>query len=370
MTRALLPLALQDRHAALGARFAPFASWSMPVQYGGILEEHAAVRTEVGMFDVSHLGRAWVHGTGAGAAIRSVSTADVTQLEPGRARYSLYCTERGGIADDIFVYHLEPERWLVVHNAANAAMDFARLSGTQSSLGRGAAVEEVTQETVMLAVQGPRAIGILASVLGAEVESMAVHDCREFDWGGGTVIFARTGYTGEDGGECITERERAGTLWDALLEAGAAPAGLGARDTLRLEAALPLHGHDIDENTNPYEAGLGWAVTLKDEAPFTGRAALARIKESPRERKLAHLRALERGVPRTGYTIHKSEEAGGKQVSRLTSGAYSPTLRLGIGMAYLPVALADPGTRLYVDVRGRSLPMEVVRRPFYKREEA
>ena len=374
MTRALLPLALRERHAALGARFAPFAGWAMPVQYGGILEEHEAVRTRVGVFDVSHLGRAWVRGEGAGGAIRSVSTYDVTQLEPGRARYSLYCTEAGGIADDIFIYRLEPERWLVVHNAANAAADFSRLAGARLAVAksgaRPGAVEEVTQETVMLAVQGPQAMETLGTVLGAEVLGMAVHDCRELAWGGGAVIFARTGYTGEDGGECVTDRERAGPLWDALTAAGAAPAGLGARDTLRLEAALPLHGHDIDESTHPYEAGLGWAVTLQDEAPFTGREALARIKESPGERRLAHLRARERGVPRAGYAVHNAAGVEGAAVSRLTSGAYSPTLRLGIGMAYLPVALAEPGTRLSVNVRGRALPMEVVRRPFYQREEA
>ncbi|MCY3886434.1 MAG: glycine cleavage system aminomethyltransferase GcvT [Chloroflexi bacterium] len=362
MTRALLQLALRDRHAARGARFAPFAGWAMPVQYGGILEEHAAVRNGVGVFDVSHLGRVWVRGEGAGAAVRSVSTYDVTQLEPGRAHYSLYCTQDGGIADDVFVYHLEAERWLVVHNAANAAADYARLAAAKQG-----AVEEVTRATVMLAVQGPEARATLGAVLGAEVCDLELHDCRELSWGGGAVIFARTGYTGEDGGECITDRKRAGPLWDALVEAGAAPVGLGARDTLRLEAALPLHGNDIDTDRHPYEAGLGWAVTLQDTAPFTGREALVRIKERPREQRLGHLRALERGVPRAGYPVYNS---AGEAISRLTSGAYSPTLRLGIGMAYLPRALTEPGTRLMVDVRGRSLPMEVVRRPFYKRAEA
>ncbi len=287
----------------------------------------------------------------------------MTRLEPGRAHYSLYCTTEGGIADDIFIYHLETDRWLVVHNAANATADHARLE----EAAKQGAVEEVTRETVMLAVQGPQARATLSAVLGAEVWDLELHDCREFSWGGGAVIFARTGYTGEDGGECVTDRERAGPLWDALVEAGAAPVGLGARDTLRLEAALPLHGNDIDTRRHPYEAGLGWAVTLQDAAPFTGREALVQIKEKPREQRLGHLQALERGVPRAGYTVYNKT---GAAVSRLTSGAYSPTLRLGIGMAYLPRALTEPGTQLVVDVRGRALPMEIVRRPFYKREEA
>ena len=362
MTQALMQLALRDRHEAQGARFASFAGWAMPVQYGGILEEHAAVRNEVGVFDVSHLGRVWVRGAEAGAAIRSVSTYDVTRLEPGQAHYSLYCTTEGGIADDIFIYHLETERWLVVHNAANATADHARLAAAKQGV-----VEEATRETVMLAVQGPEARATLSAVLGAEVWELELHDCRELSWGGGAVIFARTGYTGEDGGECITDRERAGPLWDALVEAGAAPVGLGARDTLRLEAALPLHGNDIDTHRHPYEAGLGWAVTLQDGVPFTGREALVQIKEKPREQRLGHLRALERGVPRAGYTVYDRE---GEAVSRLTSGAYSPTLRIGVGMAYLPIGLTEPGTQLTVDVRGRSLSMEVVRRPFYKREDA
>ena len=367
----LRQLALRDRHADRDARFAPFAGWEMPLQYEGIVAEHEAVRTRAGVFDVSHLARAWLRGPEAGAHLRSVTTFDVTALEEGVAHYSLYCNAAGGIEDDIFVYHLPDERWLVVHNAANAEPDFARVRAAA-----GDAASEVTDETVMLAVQGPEAIALLAHVLGDGFAALDLRACAELDWRGASLLVARTGYTGEDGAECIVSADRAADLWDALLEAGAAPCGLGARDTLRLEAALPLHGNDIDATTNPYEAGLGFAISLDDGAPFTGRAALEAARAEPRARRLAHLRARARGVLRAGYAVHRLAGDGaedgslaGEAVARLTSGAYSPTLRLGIGMAYLPVELATPGTLLAVDVRGRALPVEVVRRPFYRRPD-
>ena len=356
----LTELVLRERHQALGARFAPFAGWEMPLQYGGIVGEHEAVRERVGVFDVSHLARAWVEGPRAASLLRSVTTFDVTTLPVGKAHYSLYCNEAGGIEDDVFIYHLPGERWLVIHNAANADKDFERLQAVA-----GDAASEVTPETVMLAVQGPDAVALLSSVLGEGFAALEQRDCAELDWQGTPVLVARTGYTGEDGGECIVGAGQASALWDALTEGGATPAGLGARDTLRLEAALPLHGNDIDETTHPYEAGLGFAVSLDDEAPFTGREALAEAKARPRTRRLAHLMAQERGVLRSGYAVHALDEE--EPVARLTSGAFSPSLRLGIGMAYLPVQLASPGVTLTVDVRGRALPVEVVRRPFYRK---
>ena len=219
----------------------------------------------------------------------------------------------------------------------------------------------------MLAVQGPEALGVMEQVLGPAIAALEQRHCAELDWRGEAVLVARTGYTGEDGGECIIAAAAAGELWDALLEAGATPAGLGARDTLRLEAALPLHGHDIDTTTNPFEAGLGFAVSLDDGALFSGRDAIVELKQAGRSRRLAHLRALERGVPRQGYAVLAAAAGGAQRVGKLTSGAYGPTLRVGIAMAYLPLELAAPGTSLAVDVRGRSLPVEVVRRPFYRR---
>ncbi|MCY4369129.1 MAG: glycine cleavage system aminomethyltransferase GcvT [bacterium] len=356
----LRQLTLRERHEALGARFAPFAGWDMPLQYQGTVAEHHAVRQRVGVFDVSHLGRAWVRGSEAARLLRSVTTFDVTSLAVGRAHYSLYCNESGGIDDDVFVYHLPGDRWFVVHNAANAEQDFARLSAAFD----GDAFD-VTADTAMLAVQGPDAMALLRAVLGDGLAAVEPRGCVELEWHGASVLFARTGYTGEDGGECIVGAEQAGTLWDALTEGGALPAGLGARDTLRLEAALPLHGNDIDAGTNPFEAGLGLAVSLDDGMTFMGRETLARMKERPPSRRLAHLLARGRGVPRAGFPVH--EPGGGEPVATLTSGGFSPSLRVGIGMAYLPVQLASTGMMLHIDIRGRELPVEVVRRPFYRK---
>ncbi|MEZ4554234.1 MAG: glycine cleavage system aminomethyltransferase GcvT [Dehalococcoidia bacterium] len=352
-------LALHASHARAGARFARFAGWEMPLQYRGIVAEHEAVRYGAGVFDISHLGRVWLVGPEAGARLRSVTTFDVTSLEAGRAHYSLYCNEAGGIEDDVFAYRVEAERWLVAHNAANAAADFERVRGAL-----GGAAEEATGATVMLAVQGPRAPEVLTALAGDAYASLRTHECVEVPWRGASLLVARTGYTGEDGGEVVAPVDVAEALWEACLDLGATPAGLGARDTLRLEAALPLHGNDINATTSPYEAGLGFAVSLDDGAPFIGRGALATFAAGTRERRLACIRADERGaVFRHGAAVL---DAGGQAVSELTSGAYSPSLRVSIGMAYLPAALASPGTRLAVDVRGRPVAAEVVRRPFYR----
>ncbi len=356
----LTELTLRARHLELGARFAPFAGWELPLQYQGIVAEHHAVRERVGVFDVSHLARAWVEGPQAAKLLRSVTTFDVTSLAEGKAHYSLYCNEAGGIEDDIFIYHLPGDRWLVIHNAANADADFERLRAVA-----GVAASEVTPETVMLAIQGPHAVALLERVLGEGFAGLRPRDCAELTWQGAPVLVARTGYTGEDGGECIVPNSHAEALWDALIDGGATPAGLGARDSLRLEAALPLHGNDLDATTNPYEAGLGFAVSLDDRTPFTGREALLAAKEQPRTRRLTHLVSRGRGVPRTGYEVR--EAGGGDAISVLTSGGHSPSLRIGIGMAYLPTDLAKVGTMFEVDVRGRALPVEVVRRPFYRK---
>ncbi len=373
--RALRRLPLHERHVAAGARLAPFAGWEMPLQYaGGILAEHAAVREAAGVFDVSHMGRVRIEGPDAGTRIRAVTTYDVTRMHPGRAHYSLYATDDGGIADDVFVYRVDADRWLIVHNAANAEADAARV---RASVDRapGAAMRDVGGETVMLAVQGPAALARLRDVLGVDLAAeLAPRRCTELAWRGATVLVGRTGYTGEDGAECILDAERGAALWDACLAAGVVPCGLGARDTLRLEAALPLHGHDITPDTSPYEAGLGWAVTLEDGAEFTGRDALAAAAARAPERRLACLRLLDRGVPRAGYPVHAPGDATGDEsepraVATLTSGAFSPTLRVGIAMAYLPAGLAAPGTRLAIEIHGRDVDAEVVPRPFIRRSE-
>ena len=361
-------LALEGLHTEAGARFAPFAGWRMPLQYRGIVAEHTAVRTAVGVFDVSHMGRASVEGAGASGRIRSTASYDVTRLAPGEGHYALYCTEQGGIADDLFVYRLEEERWLIVHNAANAGPDYGRLAAAVD--GAGARTREVTGETVMLAVQGPLALDLLAGVLGDAVSGLGPRRVAQLAWRGGAVLVARTGYTGEDGAELVTDPGRGAQLWEALLAGGAQPCGLGARDTLRLEAALPLHGHDIDVTTSPREARLGWVVTLDDGAAFEGRPALERLAAGPPARLLACIRLESRGVLREGLPVHRREGAGAPPVSRLTSGAHGPTLGAGIGMAYLPPALAEPGTPLAIEIRGRALPARVVARPFYRRPRA
>lgn len=358
-------LALDALHREAGARFAPFAGWDMPLQYEGIVAEHTAVRTSAGVFDVSHMGRATVEGPAAAERIRSTTSYDVTRMTPGRGHYALYCTEQGGIADDLFVYRLEAERWLLVHNAANAAPDFERLRAAVD--GAGASAHEVTAETVMLAVQGPLAMERLAELFGDAVSALRPRRAVELDWRGGTVLLARTGYTGEDGAECVTDAERGAALWQALLAAGVVPCGLGARDTLRLEASLPLHGHDIDATTHPFEAGLGWVVTLDDGAPFEGRAALQQLAAEPPARVLSCVRLEARGVLRTGQPVLDRDRPGAPPVASLTSGAHGPTLGAGIGMAYLPPALAAPDTPLAIEIRGRALPARVVARPFYRR---
>ena len=362
MTEPLRQLPLRSAHQRAGARWAPFAGWEMPLQYTGIVQEHRAVRGHAGVFDVSHMGRVEVRGDDCGPLIRSVTTANVARLEPGRARYSLYCTEQGGIADDVIVYRLEEQRWLIVHNADNAEADARRVRAAV-----GAAMTDIGRETVMLAVQGPESADALRRVLGIVLDEVPRHGCLEIEWRGGRVFFGRTGYTGEDGGECVTDSQRGEALWDALLEVGVTPAGLGARDTLRLEAALPLHGHDISTATHPYQAGLGWAVALKDGAAFTGRDALVALSQREPERTLSCLRLSERGVPRADYAVLNPSSPGPEPIATLTSGAYSPTLETGIALAYLPRALAEPGTPLAIDIRGRALPAEVVARPFYQR---
>ncbi len=360
MPGGLRRLALRDRHIAFGARLVPFAGWEMPLQYAGIVAEHAAVRTRAGIFDVSHLGRCLIEGPRAAELLRSVTTYDVGRMPPGLAHYSLYCNSGGGIDDDVFVYHVSKERWLVVHNAANAASDFRRVAQVA-----GNSATETTDTTVMLAVQGPAASRLLTDVLRFDVASLPKRQCRELEWRGGTVVLARTGYTGEDGAECVVDVGDAGALWDAVVGAGAQPAGLGARDTLRLEAALLLHGQDIDSSTNPYEAGLGWAVSLSDGVSFPGRDALLNLKGAVLSRSLACLVTAERAVPRAGYSV--IEPASGEVVGILTSGAFGPTVRKGIGMAYVPPGLCVPGTPLAVQIRGRAVPAAVAPRPFYQR---
>jgi len=366
----------------------PFAGYEMPVQYAGVIEEHNAVRQAAGMFDVSHMGRFEVLGPQAGRFLRYICTWDMTRLGIGEGHYAAACREDGGILDDVYVFALTPQgaasgapvalsprgaasgaptappaRYLIVVNASNAEK-------MQRWLERHIAPFEATlvdchASTAMIAVQGPQALDRLSAVIGREfVRSLRPRRCGETEWRGQTLFASRTGYTGEDGLELVIDAASGPALWRALLEAGVQPCGLGARDTLRLEAALLLYGNDMDEGTNPWEAGLDWAVSLDDGADFLGRGALVRLREAPPQAGLlVCLKATGRGIMRHDCPILRS----GQEVGKVTSGGYSPTLSTSIGMGFVPPALAAPGTELTVDVRGKALPVTVVPRPFYKR---
>ena len=343
----------------------PFAGWAMPVQYRGIVDEHRAVRERCGLFDVSHMGRLFVVGSDAARLLRRAVTYNVAKLREGRGHYTLLCNENGGIIDDPYVYRLDEQRFLFVGNASNAEHDTAQV---RSLIEAGMDVEllDRQEQTVMLAVQGPAAEGHVARAIGAEVAALEKRRCTELPFMQYKLFVSRTGYTGEDGFEIVTSVEAGRAIWRQLRADGVEACGLGARDTLRLEAALPLWGNDIDESTYPYEAGLGWVVSLDDDAHFVGRDALERIQAAGVTRKLVCLRALDRGVIRDHYPIMMN----GVQIATVASGSHSPTLGVSIAMAYLPLDLAVEGTEVTVDVRGKPLRAVVVPRPFVKHDAA
>ena len=349
MAQTLQQTPLHDRHAALGARLVPFAGWEMPVQYEGVIQEHRAVRTDAGVFDVSHMGELEVEGPRATGLLQGLLSNDLDRIEPGQAQYTLLTNERGGIVDDLIAYRLDRCRYLLVVNAANREADFRWLREREIA---GSDVRDVSDDYALLAVQGPRAI----DKLGLPPATPFTFADGEVD--GVEVMVNRTGYTGEDGCELLCMAEDAGALWDAVLARGVTPCGLGARDTLRLEVCYPLHGNDITPETDAISAGLAWTCALDKE--FTGVEALRRVKEHGPERKLAAFVMAERAIPRHGMAI-----AGGGEV---TSGSHSPMLDAGIGLGYVPAAHAAPGTELTIDVRGRPRRAEVVKKPIYHRE--
>jgi len=350
MAQILQRTPLHDRHEALGAKLVPFAGWEMPVEYTGVMQEHRAVRTDAGVFDVSHMGEIEVEGPRAPELLQGLLSNDLAKIEPGRAQYTLLTNERGGIVDDLIVYQLTEHRFLLIVNAANDDVDFRWLKEREIP---GSDVRHVSSEYGLLAVQGPRAI----ERLGLAPAPSFTFDEGEID--GVEVMVNRTGYTGEDGCELLCAAEDVETLWDAVLARGVAPCGLAARDTLRLEACLPLHGSDITPETDAISAGLGWTCALDKE--FTGASELRRIKAEGPARRLVPFVMEEKAVPRHGMSI----DGGGE----VTSGTHSPTLDVGIGMGYVPAPAADVGTELTIDVRGRPRRARVVKRPFYRREE-
>ncbi len=353
---------LLEAHLRLRAKMVPFAGWEMPVQYAGIIAEHRAVRTAWGIFDVSHMGRISIFGDGAGTLLDSVITSDVLGLPTWRARYGLICDETGGIIDDVVVLRENDETWTLVCNASNrtAVVDWLEIHRPNS---RELHIVDDTKDSVMVAAQGPQAIERVSNIFGPSIKSLKRFGGVRVEWGGVIALVTRTGYTGEDGVEIVVPGAAGMELWDALLSAGATPCGLGARDTLRLEAGLPLHGNDISLETNPIEAGLERFV--RAEGGYIGAGAFEGMRQKGPSRRLAGFRALERGVaPRHGHAILHD----GTQVGEMTSGSFSPTLGMNIGMGYVPTSLSAVGTRLSVDVRGTSVGVEVVPLPFYRRQ--
>ncbi len=341
---------LHDRHVALGARMVPFAGWEMPVQYEGVIQEHRAVREDAGAFDVSHMGELEVDGPRAPELLQGLLSNDLGRIEPGGAQYTLLTNERGGIIDDLIVYELERFHYLLIVNASNRESDYTWLKEREV---RGSDVRDVSDDYGLIAVQGPRALERL------ELPPAPAFTFAEGDVGGVTCMINRTGYTGEEGVELMVMADEAGELWDAVLERGVTPCGLGARDSLRLEVCYPLHGNDIGPDTDAISAGLGWVCALDKE--FTGVEELRRIKETGPEQKLAAFVMEERAVPRQGMPILEGGE--------VTSGTHSPMLDQGIGMGYVPAGLAQPGTELTIDVRGRHRKARTVKKPIYRREE-
>lgn len=356
---------LFERHVALGARVVEFGGWEMPVQYSGIISEHQAVRNAAGLFDISHMGEIEVRGPGALAFLQHICTQDVAAIGVGMANYSLLCHPDGGIVDDVFVYHL-PGYYLVVVNASNAAKDFAWMR--EHAHGFDAELTDTSDATAMLALQGPAAEGILARAAGADAAALPFHGVATATLLGDIpAIVARTGYTGEDGFELFVDNAGAVRLWDELLalgdDAGLKPCGLGARDSLRFEACLPLYGHEIADDINPYQAKLGWAVKLDKGADFVGRDALAQAKQAGVASKLAGFEMIDRGIARGGYAIC---DADGQPIGVVTTGMPAPTLGKNLGLGLVPAALAAEGSEVFVLVRQRPLRARVVKTPFYK----
>jgi len=351
-------------HLAAGARMVDFAGWDMPVQYAGVIEEHRAVRTAAGLFDVSHMGEIRVRGAGTEAFLQRLTPNDVSKLAAGRAHYSGLLTERGTYVDDLLIYRLAPEEFLVVVNASNAPRDFEWIASRASG---DAEVIDESERWALLALQGPKALPILTPLASPGIAALRYYGFLQGEVAGVPALISRTGYTGEDGFEIYLAPEHAAAVWERLMEAGAEhglqPAGLGARDTLRLEAAMALYGHEIDEETTPLEAGLDWVVKLDKGGDFLGRDALLAQRAEGLGKKLVGFEVQGRGIARQGHAVLSD----GDGVGVVTSGTWSPTFEKALGMAYVPPALAAPGTSLTIGVRGRELPAVVVTPPFYRR---
>jgi aminomethyltransferase len=349
---------LYDAHRRHGARMVDFAGWEMPVQYTSILAEHEAVRTAVGLFDVSHMGEVEFLGKGALEAANALISNDLTKAQDGQAVYAGLLNLKGGFVDDVVAYRFSPERILICVNAGNRDKDFAWMS----EHAKGIKPVNRSDDWAQLALQGPKAPEILQRLTKLDLPSIGTYRFREGDVAGVPCIVSRTGYTGEDGFELYCPPAQAPQLWDALVNEGAKPAGLGCRDSLRTEMKYALYGNDIDDEHTPLEAGLGWIVKF-DKPDFVGKAALVEQKSQGIRRKLVGFELTDTGVPRHGYAILKD----GQRVGEVTSGTMGPTVKKAIGMGYVPPELAAEGSVFHVDIRGRAVAAKVVKTPFWKR---
>jgi len=349
--------ALYERHLELGAKLVSFAGWEMPVSYEGIREEHSAVRTHAGMFDVSHMGEVEVEGPGALAFLQRVLSNDLARLEIGGAQYSCLCGEGGGVLDDLFAYRLGNDRYLLVTNSANHQADLAWLG--RWSRGFEVIVRDVAERYAMIAVQGPHSRAVTGGALGVELPPRMRAAAARI--GARPAIAAGTGYTGEDGVELLIDPEVAPAIWAELLDAGVVPCGLGARDTLRLEACFPLHGNDLCAQRNPIEAGLGWCCA--EATAFLGSEPIARARAEGPPELLTPFRIEGVGIARQGNPVL----AGGEPAGVVTSGSFSPSLEVGIGLAYVRADISAPGTGVGIDVRGTIRPARLASKPLYHR---
>lgn len=352
-----------EKHIALGAKMHEFAGYNMPIEYSGIIDEHLTVCQAVGVFDVSHMGEFWVKGPHALEFIQQVASNNAAVLTPGKVQYTCFPNETGGIVDDLLVYAYEPEKYMLVVNAANIEKDW---NWCVSHNQVGAELENSSDHIGQLAVQGPKALATLQKLTSVDLSAIPYYTfCTGELAGVKNVIISNTGYTGAGGFELYFYPQDAMTIWDAVFRAGEEfgikPIGLGARDTLRLEMGFCLYGNDIDDTTSPLEAGLGWITKFVDGKNFTNRAALERQKAEGVTRKLVGFEMIDRGIPRHGYTLTDAE---GNEIGHVTSGTMSPIRKIGIGMGYVKAEYAKPGTEIWLDNRGRKLKAQVVKPPF------
>ena len=357
---------LYDTHLKLGARIAEFGGFLMPIQYTNIIEEHRATRQKAGLFDVSHMGQLLVTGREAADFLSYVVAGDPNSLQDASTLYTVLCNPKGGIIDDLIVYRMQARRFMLVVNASNVYKDYHWI--LHQAPGREVVCQNISDQIALIALQGPQAESILKQSPYREGSGVKRNHSIEFEIEKEKILISRTGYTGEDGFEIYASSRYAATVWETLMstggEFGVRPVGLGARDTLRLEAALPLYGHDLDDETNPFEALLGWTVKF-GKGPFVGLEALLRVKEEGPLRKLVGFEMIDRGIPRQGCAIWKKMPIG-----KVTSGSYAPSLKKNIGLGYVPVSESEVGREIFIEIRGNKLKARIVETPFYKRSVA